>query len=137
MVRFYYLGNNSRVIEGRGPPSSDEIYRKIFSLISSDVKGGRPVEAINVENGKKRRYPNYIPVLKQKKEKRNPFIVADLETVIINDTHVPYAAAFLVVNDYINLATISNSNIEGYSSEDLIPMLPEFTDRSSRMMYYL
>jgi len=133
-IRVYYGGYKSQVIENKDVFSSDELAQKILDFISSDIEGDDPVEVVNMDRGMKPRYPNYIPVFKQKKKNINSFIVADLETVTIDDVHVPYAAGFLVVNQDINLTMVANHLIERYFSEDHW-FIPDFKNRSNRMMF--
>lgn len=75
----------------------------------------REVQAIG--QGKKH-YPNYITALKPKKAKRRPFIVADIETVLVNEYHVPYAVGFLVVRPGEDVASMPAYLLETYFSED-------------------
>lgn len=67
---------------------------------------------------RKHRYPKHLTALKPKKSKRKTFIVADTETVIHNNVHVPYAAGFLVVRPGDDLSSESEVGIETYFSED-------------------
>jgi hypothetical protein len=52
-----------------------------------------PVKAM----GRKSHYPNHVHALKPMSKEMQPFILANIETVIINNVHVPYAAGFLMV----------------------------------------
>lgn len=79
----------------------------------------------------KRPYPDHVPELKASSKSKRSFIVADTETVIINDVHKPYAAGFLVVNPDLS----SNEIIETYFSEDHRFFIPEFEERSNRMFF--
>ncbi|KAL6513103.1 hypothetical protein OROMI_034574 [Orobanche minor] len=47
---------------------------------------------------KQSRISGKINSIKSKKTECRPFIVADIETILMNNVHVPYAAGFLVVN---------------------------------------
>jgi hypothetical protein len=68
------------------------------------------------------------------KKNNKPFIVADLETVLIDDVHVPYAAGFLVVNPGDKIVSKPDDEFDIQFSEDHIGFLPDFKDRSRRMM---
>lgn len=60
-----------------------------------------------------------------------PFIVADLETVMINNVHTPYAAGLMVVRPG---KKIYNQYIDIYFSEDYTLILDKFEDRSNRLL---
>lgn len=62
----------------------------------------------------KRRYPNYIPGRKPSSKEMRPFIVADTETVLKDDIHVPYAAGFLVVKPGEDVGAKPDYEIETY-----------------------
>eukprot|EP00253_Pinus_taeda_P008177 PITA_08177 len=78
---------------------------------------------------KEHRYPGHILALKPTSKERQPFIVADTGTVLINDIHVPYTVGFLVVKP-----GELGSFIKTYFSEDYALFLPEFEERSHYML---
>jgi len=79
-------------------------------------------------------YPDYITALKPKTKRCKPFIVADTETVMVNNNHVPYAAGFLVVQPGKDVGAMPDYEIETYFTEDDLPYIPEFLDRSDHML---
>lgn len=58
-----------------------------------------------------------------------------METILINDVHVPYAAGFLVVKPGEDVGSKPDYSIETYFSEDHICVIQEFSERSNRMMF--
>jgi hypothetical protein len=71
--------------------------------------------------------------LKQKKQKCFPFIVADIETVILNNVLVPYAAGLLVVNPGDDVAAMDDQ-IDTYFCEDYNLIIPSLEERSTKML---
>jgi hypothetical protein len=84
--------------------------------------------------GSKRRYPDHVTTLKPTGKDRQPFIVADTETVLVNGVHVPYAAGFLFVYPGVDINT---HDIYTEFSEDALLVLPEFEDRSNKVLFRL
>ena len=111
----------------------DEIDTNIWDLIKAgDVEPHEvPAQEVPAMGGSKRRYPNHVTALKPTGKDRQPFIVADTETVLVNGVHVPYAAGYLFV--YPGNA-ITTYNVYTEFSEDSLCILPEFEDRSNKMM---
>ena len=114
--------------------SYDEIGQKIWeSLSCTDKVVVEPKEARTIRY-RKHSYPtNYLTSLKSTISKRSPFIVADIETVILNKVHVPYAVGLLVVNPCDNLLSIKSS-IETYFSEDHLYVIDTFEERSIKIL---
>lgn len=73
--------------------------------------------------------------LKPTSKERQPFIVADTETVLIKNVHVPYAAGLLVVKPGEDVGAKPDYSIETYFSEDHTFIIPEFEERSNRMLF--
>jgi len=90
-----YLAGRQESRENELPLSSDEIASKICQLMEAGIGDGEPREVKSMV--RKSPYPDHIPAIKSKIKERRPFIVADTETVLINNEHMPYAAGFLVV----------------------------------------
>lgn len=121
-IRVYLVGMKKKEIQL--PLSSDEMNDQIWQLINAGIGVGEPQEAKAMDTGRKRRYPDHIPSLKPTSKERRPFIVADTETVLINDVHVPYAAGFLVVNPDEDVGAKPDYSIETYFSEDHMFVIP-------------
>ncbi|KAG5560702.1 hypothetical protein RHGRI_003889 [Rhododendron griersonianum] len=78
----------------------------------------------------------YITALKPHTTELKPFIVADLETVLVesqndDDYHVPYAAGLLPVHPGEDVESKPNREFSLYFSEDIINT-PDFEDRKAR-----
>lgn len=114
--------------------SDDEIASKLWGCASCKMQV-EPREARSVGWGK-RRYPKYITALKPSERPREPFIVADTETVLINDVHVPYAVGFLVVRPGDDRSSETINGIETYFSEDNpVIVFKTFEERSRKMLF--
>ena len=112
-----------------------EIDTKIWELINTNIgdgDGDAEPQEVPAMGGSKRRYHDHVTALKPKGKDMQPFIVADTETVLVNDVHVPYAAGFLFV--YPGKA-INTHKIYTEFSEDALLVLPEFEDRSNKLMF--
>lgn len=80
----------------------------------------------------------YITALKPSTTELKSFIVADLETVLVesqndDDYHVPYAAGLLPVHPGEDVESKPNREFSLYFSEDIINT-PDFEDRSKLIM---
>lgn len=113
--------------------SSGDIGANIWELMNAGIGGGEPQEVKAI--GGKSRYPDYIPALKPTTKERRSFIVADTETVLINNIHVPYAAGFLVVKPGEDVGSKPDYSTEIYFSEDHMLLKKEFEDRSNRVLF--
>ena len=123
------------------PLSMDEMNAIILQLMNADIENAN-IENADIDGspevqamGKKSRYPNHIPALKPTTKVRRPFIVADTETVLINNVHVPYAAGFIALRPGEDIGVYSDSDFKTYFSEDDLFRIPEFIDRSNRMLF--
>lgn len=70
------------------------------------------------------------------KEQSFPFIVADIETVMVDGIHFPYAAGFLVVNPGDDMTSLPSSSIQTFftEEEEHLSHIPKFSDRSEHML---
>ena len=131
-IRVYLLDRHE--ITNNDIPSSDEIASIIWNLIESGIGSGEPQELKARAMGRNRRkHPECITALKQNRVKCLPFIVADIETVLVNNAHVPYAAGFLLVHPGDDVAAIDDQ-IDTYFSEEYNFILPSFEERSTKML---
>lgn len=114
--------------------SDDEIASKLWECIDSKVVG-EPREARTIGHSK-RRYPKHLTALNPSESQRKPFIVADIETVLINDVHIPYAVGFLVVRPGDYLSSEMVYGIDTYFSEDYPGVIFEtFDERVDKMLF--
>ena len=114
----------------------EEIDTKIWELINAgDAEPQEvPAQEVPAMGGSKRRYPDHVTALKPTGKDRQPFIVADTETVLVNGVHVPYAAGFLFV--YPGQAINSHNIYTEFSEDDdALFVIPEFEDRSNKLMF--
>lgn len=82
------------------------------------------------------RIPSHINALKLNSIKESrPFIVADIETVMLDGVQVPYAAGYLSVNPGDDLITLPTYSIKTFFSEDHISVYSDFRNRSESMFY--
>ncbi|PRQ23031.1 putative ATP synthase, F0 complex, subunit A [Rosa chinensis] len=94
----------------------DEMVNKLHEMINykRDVD---PIEVRTpvVHSNRKSRYPKSLTSLKPSSKELLPFIVADTETVLVNDVHVPYAVGFMEVKP---CDALSSKMVETYYSTD-------------------
>lgn len=75
----------------------NEIVNKIHDIIT-DKRNVDPIEVKkSTHSNKMSRYPTYLTSLKPSSKEPSPFIVADTETVLVNNVHTPYAIGFMEV----------------------------------------
>ncbi|KAF6165385.1 hypothetical protein GIB67_018829 [Kingdonia uniflora] len=115
--------------------SSDEIDSQIWDLLSSGLSGGIPQEVLTIARGRKRSYKTYITAIKPSIKDRKSFIVADLETILINSIYKPYVASYLVVEQGIEIGALQDSKFITFFSENCNPDLLDFQDRSNRTIF--
>lgn len=110
--------------------SDDEIAIKIWECIDKNEVVA-PIDARTIDNSK-RHYTKELTALKPSISNMQPFIVADLETLLINDVHVPYAVGFMVVQPGDDLSSF----IETYFSEDYPTIVfSSFEERSNKILF--
>lgn len=114
--------------------NDDEIARKIKECMNREgVAEKREARTIGHS---KRRYLKYITELKPSDCNKQSFIVADTETILIDDKQVPYAVGLLVVNPNIELSSYTVYDIEKYYSEDYPDIVfKTFEERKDKMLY--
>nr|GMC76315.1 RNA polymerase [Ipomoea batatas] len=130
-IRIYYLECQSK--EPRHL-SEDQIASLIGGSMNSEAVVEHQ-EARKIDH-RKSQYPKHITALNPTRKERMPFIVADTETVLINDIHVPYAVGFLVVEPGDALSSERSYSIETYFSEDYpVQIYETIHKRSNKMLY--
>ena len=95
-IRVYLLGRHE--ITDKELPCSDEIASIIWNFIEAGIARGEPREVRARAPFRYRKHPECITALKQKKQKYFPFIIVNIQTVMLNNVLVPYASGLLVVN---------------------------------------
>lgn len=114
-----------------GPNELQQVIMKVFTEVSGP---DGPYQEELKRSHISRRYPHHMPVIskKEKVQQKKPFVVADIETVLLEGVHVPYAVGFMTVNPYEDIRDQSYK-VELYFSEDLLILSPSFHERSHYM----
>ncbi|KAK9741132.1 hypothetical protein RND81_03G084000 [Saponaria officinalis] len=96
-----------------------------------------PIRALKIQH-KKRNYPSHITAIKSSSRKRTrlkSFLVADTETILIDNVHKPYAAGVMMVIPGLDIKT---QTIYTYFSEDYTPyVFKSFEERSQKLLHDL
>lgn len=113
------------------PPSAEDVLKLIVNVMESKREGVNTTE-IDVKSlsSVMSRIPKKINKITKSQSKLDSFVVADIETILVNNIHTPYAAGFLVVNPGDDLSSLSPRSIRTFFSEDYLPLHPKFEDRS-------
>lgn len=133
MIRVYM--DSQKKAEDRPSPSEEERYNTLSSIIEgklSEMK--KHITARKIKHGRHRSYPTHITTLKPSMRKLKSFMVADIETLYLDDIHKPYAAGLMMVSPHDK---INNNMISHYFSEDYSIILDSFEDRSTKVLYDL
>lgn len=131
-IRIYYEAKDS--LTSIAFPKISDMISQIINVMDSEIGSGELPEVKSLLY-KKSRIPTKISSIKSKTTECRPFIVADIETLLVNNVHVPYAAGYLVVNPGDNLTSIPSYSIHTFFSENHITFYPNFEDRSKRMFF--
>ena len=126
MIRVYMDGKKQGI-----PVSSEDRDSQLSSIIQGGLSEIEPIIARKIRN-RKRNYQNFIRSLKPSGTKLQPFIVADTETILIDNQHKPYAAGLLLVRPGEVLDP--NCRIDTYFSEDYSIILDSFDRRSTKVL---
>ena len=126
MIRVYMVGKKKGI-----PVSSEDINSLLSSIIQGGLSEIEPIIAREIRN-RKRSYPNFIRSIKPSGTELQPFLVADTETILIDNQHKPYAAGLLLVRPGEELDP--NCRIDTYFSEDYSIILDDFDRRSTKVL---
>lgn len=129
-IRVYVESKNM----DRPSPSSEERDSTLSSIIQGELTEIEPITPARKMRYRKRNYPTHITKVIPRSTERKPFLVADTETILIDDVHKPYAAGLLMVRPG---EEINDLKIETYFSEDYSIILDSFEDRSTKVLYDL
>jgi len=129
MIRVYMDGKKM----DRSALSSEERDSSLSSIIQAGLSDIEPITAREIKN-RKRSHPTYITALKPCRTELKQFIVADTETILIDNVHKPYAAGLLMVRPG---EQINDIMIDTYFSEDYSIILDSFEERSTKVLYDL
>lgn len=111
--------------------SSEERDSSLSSIIQAGLSEIEPAREIR---NRKRSHPTHITALKPCRTVLKPFMVADTETLLIDNVHKPYAAGLLMVRPG---EQINDIMIDTYFSEDYTIILDSFEERSTKVLYDL
>ncbi|KAM7249945.1 hypothetical protein ACFE04_019724 [Oxalis oulophora] len=133
IIRVYRLGEKK---EGSVPSEDERIcaLMNVMDGISTDNISKEEFRAKKIQNRIKRSYPSHITSLKPSLTKLKPFIVADTETILIDNVHKPYAAGLMLVRPD---DSISDLMIDSYYSVDYYPFLKDFESQSTKVLFDL
>lgn len=129
MIRAYMDGKKM----DRPSLSSEERDSSLSSIIQAGLIEIEPITAREIRN-RKRSYPTHITALKPCRTELKPFMVADTETLLIDNVHKPYAAGLMMVRPGEQIYDIM---IDTYFSEDYSIILDSFEERSTKVLYDL
>lgn len=129
-IHVYYLESSSRL----DFPYIPDLFQLICQSLDSNVDGSNlPNEVLSLLF-KKARIPTQISSSKSLSGSRaRSFIVADIETILVNNTHQAHACGFLLVTPGDVLTFLPR--VHTFFSEDLPDIYPTFVERSERMMF--
>jgi hypothetical protein len=131
MIRVYMVSESEK--KDRPAPSSEERESDLSSIIQAGLSEIEPITARKIRN-RTRSYPTHITALKPCRTELRPFMVADTETIMINNVHKPYAAGLLMVRPG---EQINDLMMDTYFSEDYSIILGSFEERSTKVFYDL
>lgn len=129
MIRVYVEGQK----KDWAPLSSEERDRTLTSIIQAGLTDIDPIPTRDIHN-RKRSYPKRISRLRPSNKELKPFLVADIETLLVNKVHNPYAAGLMMVRPGEPFDSLM---IDTYYSDDYSPFLDSFEEQSSKVLYDL
>lgn len=127
MIRVYMEGKKKE----RKALSEKERESTLSEIIQGKLCEINPIRARKIGNRKHRNNPTYITALKVSSTKLKPFIVADTETLLVDNVHMPYAAGLLMVRPG---KPINDQMMDTYFSEDYTIVLDSFEERSTKVL---
>lgn len=134
-IKVFYAPKEEISPHYEAPAEDYDDTRKLISIVeilqSDEVVGPlAPVKSLHFVQS---RIPKKITALKRRYQKNcRPFMVADLETVLVNNRQVVYAGGYLIVKPGMDLTMC---RINTYLSENNLPFYDNFLDRSEKMMF--
>lgn len=127
MIRVYMDGKKM----DRPAISEDERYSTLSSIIQAGLTEKESIRAREIRN-RNRSHPSHITALKASRTELKAFMVADTETLLIDNVHKPYALGLLMVRPG---EEINDLMIDTYFSEDYSRILESFEERSTKVLY--
>lgn len=129
-IRLYTQGKKSEILS----LSPDERTKQLEEALHNQVEvGSLPAITTKKIRNRKKAYNSSITPIKSNSKELKPFLVADTETLLLENVHKPYAAGLMIV--YPGDKITNNCKIESYFSEDYSSLVFEsFDARSSRLL---
>ncbi|GJT11239.1 DNA polymerase-like protein [Tanacetum coccineum] len=139
-ILFNSLGSlpfdSKKPVHSQGINSESEtiVLCRVREEIEHGILTGRSAKPVStgVDPQKEKEYPEYITAIKKGSTELKPFIVSDLETIIVNNIHKPYAAGLMMVHPGKMIE--KDMIIHTYYSEDYKVILDSFEERSRKVM---
>jgi len=133
-INIYYESNESiKSLDFPNIPASDMVER-IINVMDTNIISCCNLPEVKSLRYKQSRIPSKISALKGNNQlESRPFIVADIETILVNNVHVPYAIGYLVVMPGDDL---TSKRIETLFSENYITFYLDFAERSKKMLFH-
>ena len=130
-IRFYTEAGKKIEILSVSP---DDRTKQLEEALHNQVEvGSLPTITAKKIRNRKKTYKSSITPVKCNSKELNPFLVADTETLLLENVHKPYAAGVMMVHPGDNIK--NNSRIDSYFSEDYSSFVFEsFEARSSKLL---
>lgn len=131
MIRVYMEGKKSDIES----ISEEDRYRLLSSILEGGLTEISPIGVRQIGHGKRGTYSSHIKAVKPcVRTSPKAFLVADTETITIDNVHKPYAAGLMMVRPG---KEINKMLIDTYFSEDYSLILDSFEERSTKVLYDL
>nr|AVV32079.1 orf2565 [Helianthus annuus] len=108
-------------------------YQELLSIYQTELGELEAITARKIQHSKGK-YKDYITALKKASGGRRAFMVSDLETILIDNKHRPYAAGLMLVHPGKD---VKESLIYTYFSEDYSRYIESFEERSKKVLFDL
>ena len=130
-IRFYTEAGKKIEILSVSP---DDRTKQLEEALHNQVEvGSLPTITAQKIRNRNKTYKSCITPVKCNSKELNPFLVADTETLFLENVHKPYAAGVMMVHPGDNIK--NNSRIDSYFSEDYSSFVFEsFEARSSKLL---
>ncbi|GJW28586.1 DNA polymerase-like protein [Tanacetum coccineum] len=113
------------------PGQEQAVYYRSYSALRRIIRRSRRLST-RVDPQKEEEYVECITAIKKGSMKLKPFIVSDLETIIVNNIYKPYAVGLMLVHPGKMIE--KDMIIHTYYSEDYKVILDSFEERSRKVM---
>ncbi|GKC07567.1 DNA polymerase-like protein [Tanacetum coccineum] len=118
------------MVKTRSTLSLEKRSKMVEEILDKGLCKFKPIRTKEIRHTNK--VYTHITTSKESCKGTKAFIVADLETILVKNTHTPYAAGLMVVRPGKD---ITHEHIDTYFSEDYSILSDKFEDRSTRVLY--